>query len=136
MGSKFGKGADALDMDPGALLDDIELSRRADLSQARKLSAVKVEATLTVRSANVSERATALGEGVTTELRRQGVSSLLSVPMGVGSVYHLSFDDTELGVTPCLAICDRCAMLTDTAFEVNFQLLQAIELPAPTDGDS
>jgi len=67
---------------------------------------------------------------ITVELRRQGLSCLCPEPVAVGSVFHLAFAREQLDVAPVLAICDRCSMQNDAAFEVRFKFVQEVDVPA------
>lgn len=114
------------------LLQDIELRCSADLSIARGMTAVRKKAGVTIRPGNASERDTLLAAGDTTEVKSQGVTCLTDHPIAVGNVFHLTFDRSALDIAPLLAVCNRCAMLSDVSFEANFKFVHEVHLPDAT----
>jgi len=126
----FGQKAPLEDQQVDALLDDLEMRCRTDVSAARSMTEVRRKVAVTIRPADVIARKLGAILGVTVELRRQGMSCMAVEPLAVGSVFHLAFAREQLDLPPVLAVCDRCSMLNDTSFEMRFKFAQEIDLPA------
>ena len=124
------------DLQDGALLDELELRCRTDVSNARGLASCRRQVGVTVRAANVVDRDTVAAIGHTTELRRQGAVCLVSRPTMVGSFFLLTFDREDLDAAPALAVCNRCSMLGDASYELCFKFVQEIDLPITAPGQS
>jgi len=129
MAHRFGKDTRLVDDQAQELLEELEISQRAVVDSAREMSSIRVHASVVVRAANVCDRDTVLGTGHATEVARHGVACIVDRPPAVGSVFHLGFDRQQLDLEPVIAVCERCAMLGDEAFEVRFQFLGEIEFP-------
>lgn len=113
-----------------ALLDDIELSCRSELANARSLATSTRRVSVVVSPGNVVDRA---GHGLaaeTVELTSGAATCRAGAPVAVGSVFHLAFDRSALDLAPTLAVCDRCTMLGDDAFEARFRFVQNLVLPS------
>jgi hypothetical protein len=130
MPHEFASIAVQSDQQEAELLDDLELRCRTEVATARGLASCRRRAAVMVRAANVAERDTIVTAGHTTEVRRQGAVCIAHRPLMVGSFFHLTFDRNDLDVAPALAICDRCAMLGETSFELGFTFVHGIDLPA------
>ena len=134
MTHQFGKHAD-MDADAAQeLLEELEVHHPVDVSRARDLSSRRVKSAVVARPANVCDRHLTVVEGVAVLLGRQGVTCRFGTTVVVGSVFHLTFDRVEVDLAPRLAVCDRCAMLSDSTFDVHFQFVQEAELPPSSDG--
>lgn len=114
------------------LLDDLAVRRRTDIAKVRELTAIRRKAALTIRPANVGDRASFAASGATIELRRQAATCMFPVPVAVGDVFHVEFARDDLDLPTAFAICERCAMLGDTSFEVLLRFVQEIALPDDT----
>lgn len=130
MAHPFGQQASLADDQVDDLLDDLELRCHTGASAARGQTAVRRKVAVTIRPADVIARKTSAIAAITVELRRQGLSCLCPEPVAVGSVFHLAFAREQLDVAPVLAICDRCSMQNDAAFEVRFKFVQEVDVPA------
>lgn len=110
------------------LLEDLEISQRESLGGARELASLRVQTGIEVRPANVCDRGTLVGAGQTTELRRRVTTCIVDQPPAVGSMFHLTFAQGQIDLEPVLAICERCTMLSDSAFEARFLLVDELDL--------
>lgn len=112
------------------LLDDIELSCRTDLVAARGQTALPRRIRVTVRPGNAGERRGQAVETESTEFTTQFVTCVGPAPTPVGNVFQLVFDRTALDTAPVLAVCDRCTMFGDDAFEARFRFVHEMTLPS------
>ncbi|MBM4061641.1 MAG: hypothetical protein FJ265_11185 [Planctomycetes bacterium] len=117
-----------------ALLADLEIRCRADLASARDQAARRSAVRVTVRAADVVDRARVLAELRTSELSRTHLLGIADRPVMVGSLFQLTFAREDLDHAPALAVCDRCTMLGDESFEVRFRTVQEIDAGAAPGG--
>lgn len=110
------------------LLDDLEVRCQTNVATIRDASSQRIHTRVTLRAGNVCERTTVVAEMQTSELNASSVTGIAVQPMMVGSVFHLQFERSSLDLSPTLAICDRCTMLSDSSFELRFRFTQAIEI--------
>ena len=110
------------------LLEELELGSRVDVREAREKLKISIDAAIEVRPADIARRGTLLIEGSARKLGRQGVSTICSQPVEVGSVFHLELVCPALDLEPVLAICDRCVLLDTNAFGVHFQFVEPVEI--------
>jgi hypothetical protein len=77
----------------------------------------------------VCDRSGSGDSGLITRLGQHAASGTFARPITVGSLFLLAFEDRALAAGPLLAMCDRCAMLSETAFDAHFRLVHEIALP-------
>jgi hypothetical protein len=111
-----------------ALLDDLEVRCQTNVATIRDASSRRIQARVALLPGNICERNSATTEMQTSELSSSSISGIAPKPLMVGSVFHLQFERSSLDLSPTLAICDRCTMLSDSSFELRFRFTQAIEL--------
>ena len=119
-----------------SFLEELEMNSEVEIRGIRENASVRVKAAVTVRPANLAERDTRAIDGVTGDLQRSGVTCMLTLPVLVGDLFHLSFDRESLDMAPSIVVCDRSAMLGDDAFETHFRFLQDVDLPVHFDSGS
>jgi len=113
-----------------SLLDDLEVRCQTNVAAIREAASVRTRVRVELRSANACDRETLLAEVQTSEISSATLTGIATTPVMVGSVYHLRFDRQTLDVTPALAVCDRCTMLSDAAFDLRFRFTQPIDVTA------
>ena len=110
------------------LVDELHHSKPADVLQLRDRAAVHISTEVAVRHANIVDREACVVTGKTRELQWQGGCFVLDRPLQVGSLFHVTFEDATLGLDASLAICDRCTMLSETAFESHLRFFDDLDI--------
>ncbi len=98
----------------------------------RERGSVRIEHKLkvVVRSGNSSALLAFKIQGLTADLSRGGCRLLLPLPLGVGDIYRLDFDDSAHKLPQLFARCVRCRLLREDAFEAGMQFFTPVDLPA------
>lgn len=108
--------------------------------QQRKYARTRINAKLTLRPANSSERGQAAITGICRDISIAGFAGILESPPQVGSVYWSSFDKAQFDQNSTFVRCMRCRFLNEDAFEAAFaffteQPLPHLDMPLPRDSD-
>ena len=111
-----------------ALLDELDVRISTKVSSIREATATRANARVELRAGNACDRNAIVSVLQTTEVHPTTLTGIANQPVMVGSVYHLQFDRRNLDISPTLAICDRCTMLSDVSFELRLRFTQPIEL--------
>lgn len=97
--------------------------------QQRKYARTRINAKLSLRPANSSERRQEMISGICRDISIAGFAATLESPPQVGSVYWSSFDTTEFDVNPIFVRCMRCRFLNEDTFEAAFAFFTEQPLP-------
>lgn len=109
--------------------DDFDVTQHIDVSRARDVATHRVQAPVEIHAGNLSERSDTGIRGQTRELQHGGVTCILEKPVLVGNVFYLEFDKAQLDIAPQLTVCERCALISPTAFDVHFAFVEPIAIP-------
>lgn len=118
-----------IDRDAVEILSEIERSTPAEVLRQRAHDRLQIRAKIIVQPGNASQRTELKLQGVTSDISRGGCQALFPLPLRVGDIYRLTFDQSLIAIGPVLARCMRCRFVRDDAFEVGVAFLQNIELP-------
>ena len=116
------------------VLEELELNRPEEIRSARGEISITVRSRITARPADLCDRESECYEGTSRELQRRSIFGVFDRPVPVGSVFHLTFDEQELDLPPAYAMCHKCAILKDDAFDVTFSFLTPVDPPVPRSG--
>ncbi|MEM1185721.1 MAG: PilZ domain-containing protein [Planctomycetota bacterium] len=116
------------------LLEELRASTPDSVLQARAHARINVEAMVTVRHANMSQRALMQIQGYSADVSAGGCQLILPIPTFVGDIFWLSFDRNQLDLAPVYARCLRCREIRQETFEVGFTFFSPIDLRHMTAG--
>ena len=128
MHDDFDFGNSSRDGQTEELLDDLELRCTTNVAAVRESAWQHKRVRVEIRAGDACLRTGLLTELFTNELSPVGLVGIAPMPLMVGSVFHLQFERHSLDAPSTLAICDRCAMLGDSSFELRFRFTQAIDV--------
>jgi len=120
------------------LLRELEQNTPDSVKKMRSHTRLSIRVKVVVQPGNASDRLTLKVQGVTGDLSAGGCQMLLPVPLGVGDVYWLAFDQATLPVPPLMARCMRCRLIREDAFECGFAFFKPVDIPrsmGARDGD-
>ena len=126
---QFGEPSGLSEADSFRVLEELELNKPADVAEVRAKFAFNVKAEVIARPANLGDRDSLQVLGMTRELQKSSVRALFARPVTVGNVFHLTFDREALDLPPAFAMCQRCVMLDDDAFDVSLAFFSSIKIP-------
>ncbi len=118
-----------IDRDAVEMLTEIERSTPDEVRRQRAHDRLQIRAKIIVQPGNTSQRTELKLQGVTSDISRGGCQALFPLPLQVGDIYRMAFDQSAIAIGPVLARCMRCRFVRDDAFEVGVAFLQNIELP-------
>lgn len=117
------------DAQTDALIDELAKSSNDAIKQLRNHTRLSVRAKVYVEAASLSQRNGVRLQGVTGDISAGGTQILLARPLGIGDLYQISFDRTELDIPPVFAICLRGRMVRPDAYEAGLRFLEPVTLP-------
>ena len=123
------------DEDSLKLLEELALNHVDDVKEKRINGRFKLKTPCWVSPGNLSQRAEFSYEGSTRDLSVGGLLAVLSNPLAVGDIYHVTFDRQVLDVAPLTACCTKCRMVEEDVFEIALAFFAPVEFPGSSDGD-
>ena len=117
------------DDDAFDILQDLSQNTSEEIRRQRAHFRVTIKAGIVVRPGNSSQRLSFKVRGVTGDISQGGCSILLPVPVNVGDVYQLEFDQETVGLPMTYARCVRCRLVREDAFEIGFAFFAPAALP-------
>lgn len=115
------------------LLDEIKRNTPDAVAASRAHTRLDINARVTVRPANASERHERSFVGVTGDISAGGCQLLLASPLTAGDLYLIEFDRAALEVAPVYARCMRCRVVREGAYESGFAFFSSVDLKIATD---
>ncbi len=104
----------------GDLVEELAGQNLDELRRQRQEERVAVRATVILQPGNSSEARSLKAQGVTTEVSRGGCVAIFPVPIRVGDIYRLEFDQKQVDLPKLFARCLKCRWIHDEAFEGGF----------------
>ena len=112
------------------LLQDLERSTSEEIRRKRRSFRVSIKATLHLQPGNASELLAYKAKGTVGDISEGGCNALFPIPVKVGDIYRLEFDQQDLDLPLTFAQCVRCCLISDGAYEAGFRFFSPISLPA------
>lgn len=120
-----GTGADPVDLE---LLKDLE---RQSIDEIRKLRAherIDTKIRLVIQPGDSSRLGELRAQAHTSDVSAGGCCAISASPVGVGDIFRLTFDRSQLDIPMVFARCVRCRLLREDAFETAFAFFSPISL--------
>lgn len=111
-------------------ISEIQRNTSDDVKKLRTHARISAKSTVYAQHGNSSERLTVKLQGVSGDISSGGCMVLFPVPLLVGDVYWLSFDQDVVPIDCLMARCLRCRMIREDAFEAGFRFFESVELKA------
>jgi hypothetical protein len=129
----FGSGdtpQDQLNADDALeLLHELEQNTPDEIRARRKHFRFEVKATVTLQPGNVSDMLKLRMQGTTGDLSEGGCRVLFPLPVRVGDLYRLEFEQAKLPLPVMFVRCMRCILLREGAYEAGFMFFTPLALP-------
>ena len=109
-------------------LADLELGKSDAVKRARFSTRVRVKSKVIVQPGNSGDRLKSKVQGVTGDISAGGCQVLFPIPMRVGDIYWLTFDETTLKLDSVFARCLRCRLIREDAYEAGFKFFEPIDV--------
>lgn len=104
-----------------------ELGLEAPSPEQNEVLGTRIRVPIAISPGNVCDRGDESIRAETIEFRKRSLTCIARRPVPVGSVFFVSFDPERFPHASVHAICKRCAMLTDTAFEAKFSTFEDLD---------
>ncbi|MEE9296905.1 MAG: PilZ domain-containing protein [Phycisphaerae bacterium] len=111
------------------VFQELEQNRSEEIRKQRCRFRAAVKSAVTLEAGNSSARRSFKAKGVTGDISESGLGALFPVPIAVGDIYRLQFDQSELALPLTFARCVRCRLIREDAFECGFLFFAPIGLP-------
>lgn len=111
------------------LLRELERNTPEEIRAQRSHFRLEIKARVTLSPGNASDQLKLRMQGTTGDISRGGCRILFPMPVGVGDIYRLEFDRTQLQLPLTFARCVRCHLLRESAYEAGFTFFAPIALP-------
>lgn len=117
---------------PEPPMGELILRCRTDVAAVRRATPPAAQHRVELLPGDICARGEPLGTLQTSELTAHTLAGIADRPIMVGSVFQLRFDRTSLDVPPTLAVCERCAMLSETSFELRLRFATPVDPAEPS----
>lgn len=116
-------------------LSELEKNTPDAVKGLRAHERLSIRSKVVAEPGNASDRLSMKVQGVTGDLSASGCQVLFPLPLGVGDIYRISFDRTQVDVAPVFARCMRCRVVRDDAYEAGFAFFTSLDLAAAVHAD-
>lgn len=117
------------DDDAFEMLGELERNTSDAIRRQRQHFRLDIKARVVVQPGNASDLLKFKMQGTTGDLSHGGCRALFPMPVRVGDIYRLSFDESALSIPLTFARCVRCLLLQEDAYEAGFSFFVPITLP-------
>ncbi len=115
------------------LLKDLEQQSIEEIRKLRSNERMDTKVRLVIQSGDSSRAGQLRAQAYTSDISASGCCVISSVPIGVGDIYRLSFDSSQLDVPLVFARCVRCRLLREEAFEAAFAFFSDVSIASLED---
>lgn len=121
---------DELDID---LLKDLERQSAEEIRKLRANERVDSKIRLIIQKGDSSQMGAMRIQACTSDISEGGCCALTTTPVGVGDIFRLTFDRSQLDIPLVFARCVRCRLLREDAFETAFAFFAPISISGSKD---
>lgn len=114
--------------DPLAAMAELESNSSDLINQMRAHERITLKTKTIAQPGNISQRRELKIQGVSGDISRGGCCILFPIPLNVGDIYWLTFDNTMIDLPSLFARCLRCRMLREDTYECGFVFFEKIDL--------
>lgn len=106
----------------------LDLQQNSTTQSNRAHRRIQLKARCHVFPGNASQRGDGAVSTVCNDVSARGCRVISPMPLMVGDLYRLEFDDEQLDIQPVFCRCLRCRLLRDDAYEIGFAFFAEVEL--------
>jgi c-di-GMP-binding flagellar brake protein YcgR len=117
------------DSEASELLHELERNTSDEIRRQRAHFRLTVKVRVTLQPGNATDRLKFKMQGTTGDISEGGCRTLFPLPVQVGDIYRLEFDQSQLDLPLTFARCVRCVLLREDAYEAGFQFFSPISFP-------
>lgn len=110
------------------ILQEIENLTSNDSRKKRAYDRIPCKSKVILQPGNSSEYLGIKVQGIIGNISQKGCQAMFPVPVEVGDVYRMRFDDKQLDIPLTFARCLRCRLISEDEFETGFLFLSLIDI--------
>lgn len=111
------------------LINELEKNTTDEILKKRAHSRHTVKLPVIVQPANASQMREFKAHGITRDISSGGLGAIFSIPIGVGDIYRLDFQEAHVELPVTIARCVSCSFVRDGTFNVGFKFFSTLSLP-------
>lgn len=109
-------------------LQEIENQTSDNSRQKRAFDRVPYKSKVILQPGNSSEYLGVKVQGVIGNISERGCQAMFPVPVEVGDLYRIQFDNEQLDIPLTFVRCLRCRLISEDEFETGFLFLSPIAI--------
>ena len=102
------------------LLQELEKNKSEAIRKMRSHERVSIKSKVIIQSGNTSQLMDFKIQGITGDISPGGSQMLMPLPLNIGDIYRIKFDENMLNLPMTFARCIRCKLIREDAYEVGF----------------
>lgn len=110
-------------------LQEIEMNASPESRRQRQHRRIPLKAKVILQPGNSSEFLSFKVQGITGDISNTGCRAMFPVPIQVGDIYRMRFENQQLDIPVSFVRCLRCRLTKEDAFEAGFAFFRPINLP-------
>ncbi len=110
------------------ILQEIESQTDEKIRQQRAHDRVAVKYKFIMQPGNSSEFLEYKVQGVVGDISSGGCKAMLPIPVKVGDIYRLQFENGRVNLPLLFVRCIRCRLISEDAFETGFSFFNPISI--------
>lgn len=110
------------------ILQEIENQTSSNIRKQRSSDRLVIKSKVILQSGNSSELLKYKFSGISGDISNGGCCVMFPMPIKVGDVYRLQFDDKQLGLPLIFGRCTRCVLVREDAYKAGFSFFVPIQL--------
>ena len=117
-------------------LADLEGNKSEAIKRARSSARVRIKAKVIAQPGNSGDRLKSKVQGITGDISAGGCQILFPIPMRVGDIYWLTFDESSLKIDAVFARCLRCRLVREDAYEAGLKFFEQVDLSGAVEAEA
>ena len=126
-----GRRSEALDvrgrLDP-SIVEDLEDQGAGGDGERGRQSRTPLKFRVVLQAGNSSAAQDWKVQGIAGAISPGGCEAIFPVPLGVGDIYRLEFEEGDLEISLVFARCHHCRLIHEDAFEAGFSFFTPVRL--------
>ena len=111
------------------LLRELERNTPEEIRKQRTHFRIPIKTNIVLQPGNSSQLLEFKVKGVTGDISESGLGAVFPIPIQVGDIYRLSFEQSQIDLPMMFARCMRCSMIREGHFNCGFKFFTNITLP-------
>ncbi len=110
------------------LLQELGKNTPEAIRKQRTHERISIKSKVIIQSGNTSQLLDFKIQGITGDISPGGSQMLMPLPLYIGDIYRITFDQSHLKLPMTFARCIRCRLIREDAYEVGFTFFSALNI--------